>query len=106
MSVYVISRYDITDHEKFDLYVPGVIPVLEKYQAKVVAADENAITVDGESSQVNVIMKFPTAELVTQLYEDPEYQYWLQVRLECTTNRLSVILNEFDQTKHDKRFEE
>ena len=43
MPVYLINSYDIIDAAVFQNYPPRVLPILEKYGAKVLASDTTAI---------------------------------------------------------------
>jgi uncharacterized protein (DUF1330 family) len=96
MAIYLVTSCDITDPEKYAPYVPNVLPLLEKYGAEIIAADKNAITIDGEKRDVTVILKFQSQDDVTKLFEDPEYKPWLDIRLASTTNRATIMLGEFD----------
>ena len=99
MAVYLVTSCDITDPEKYAPYVPNVLPLLEKHGAEVIAADRNAITIDGEARDLTVILKFPSAEVASEFSEDPEYQPWKEIRLASTTNRASIMVGEFDPSK-------
>ena len=99
MAVYLVTSCDITDPEKYAPYVPNVLPILEKHGAEIVAADKNAITVDGEARDLTVVMRFPTSEALTELISDPDYTPWMQIRLASTTNRATIIVNEFDPSQ-------
>ena len=96
MAIYLVTSCDITDPEKYAPYVPNVLPLLEKYDAEIIAADKNTITVDGPERDLTVILKFPSAEAAMNLAEDPEYQPWLAIRLASTTNRRTILVAEFD----------
>lgn len=99
MAVYLVTSCDITDPQKYAPYVPNVMPILEKHGAEIVAADKNAITVDGDERDLTVIIKFPTSEALTALISDPDYTPWMETRLASTTNRATVIVGEFDPSQ-------
>ena len=99
MAVYLVTSCDITDPEKYALYAPNVMPILQKHGAEIVAADKNAITVDGEQRDLTVIMKFPTSEALTELISDPDYAPWMEIRLASTTNRATIIVGEFNPSQ-------
>jgi uncharacterized protein (DUF1330 family) len=42
MSAYIIASYDIVDPKAFESYVPGVIPLLQKHGAEILAAEYDA----------------------------------------------------------------
>lgn len=98
MAVYLVTSCDITDPEKYAPYVPNVRPLLKKHGGEIVAADKNAVTVDGEARDLTVIMRFETEDALNDLISDPDYQPWLAIRLASTTNRATIIVNEFDPT--------
>ena len=79
--------------------MPNVLALLEKYGAEVIAADKDAITIDGEERDLTVIIKFPSPEGAREFSEDPEYQPWKEIRLASTTNRASIMVSEFDPAK-------
>jgi uncharacterized protein (DUF1330 family) len=99
MAVYLVTSCDITDPEKYAPYVPNVMPLLDRHGAEVIAADKNAITIDGEERDLTVIIKFPSPEGAREFSEDPEYQPWKEIRLASTTNRASIMVAEFDPSK-------
>jgi uncharacterized protein (DUF1330 family) len=99
MAVYLVTSCDITDPEKYAPYVPNVLPLLDRYGAEVIAADKNAITIDGEKRDLTVILKFPSPEVAGKFSEDPEYQPWKEIRLASTTNRATIMVGEFDPSK-------
>lgn len=84
MAVYVIAGYDITDPKRFEDYGPGVMPLLQKHGAEVLAADFESETLEGEARKVNVVLKFPSAEAARNWYNDPAYGPVRQIRLEST----------------------
>jgi uncharacterized protein (DUF1330 family) len=99
MAIYLVTSCDITDPEKYAPYVPNVLPLLDRYGAEVIAADKNAITIDGEKRDLTVILKFPSPEVAGKFSEDPEYQPWKEIRLASTTNRATIMVGEFDPSK-------
>ena len=99
MAVFLVTSCDITDPEKYAPYVPNALPLLEKHGAEGIAADKNAITIDGEKRDLTVILKFPSPEVAKEFSEDPEYQQWKKIRLASTTNRASIMVSEFNPSK-------
>ncbi len=99
MAVYLVTSCDITDPEKYAPYVPNVMPLLDRHGAEVIAADRNAITIDGEKRDLTVIIKFPSPEVAGEFSADPEYQPWKEIRLASTTNRATIMVGEFDPAK-------
>lgn len=95
MAVYVIVGYDITDPKGFDGYVPGVMPLLQKHGAEVVAADFESEALEGAARKVNVVLKFPSEEAARNWYNDPAYGPVKQIRLNSTEGGYAAIAKEF-----------
>ena len=38
MTAYIIASYDIVDPKGYEGYVPGVVPLLKKHGAEIIAA--------------------------------------------------------------------
>lgn len=94
MAVYVIAGYDITDHRHFEEYGPGVMPLLLRHGAEVLAADFESETLEGEARKVNVVLKFPSAEAARNWYNDPAYGPVRQIRLDSTEGGYIVMAKE------------
>jgi uncharacterized protein (DUF1330 family) len=95
MPAYVIVSYDVVDPEAFEAYVPGVLPILMKYQTEILVADPGARSIEGQSRQVNVVLKFPTEEAMQAFYDDPEYQPLKALRIRTTANCTLVAAKAF-----------
>lgn len=95
MSVYVIATYDIVDPKGYEGYVPGVLPLLQKHGAEVLAADYEPEALEGHAAGVNVVLKFPSEEAARNWYSDPDYVPVKQIRLNSTKNGSIVMAKEF-----------
>ena len=95
MSVYVIACYDVVDPKDYEGYVPGVVPLLHKHGAEILAADYQAEALEGHAAGVNVVLKFPSEEAARNWYNDPDYTPVMQIRLNSTKNGSIVMLKEF-----------
>lgn len=95
MNTYMIFSFDITDKEKFAPYGKGVIPLLMKYDAEVLAIDFNAKKLEGDGRGVNVIIKFTSEESALTFYNDPDYGPLKQLRVDTTENSTIVLAKEF-----------
>ncbi len=96
MAAYLIVSYDITDPEKFEPYVPGVLPLLQKHGAEILVGDFGATALEGECPGVNVVIRFDSEENARAFYNDPEYQPVRQIRLDSTENGTVVLAQEFE----------
>ena len=96
MSVYLINSYDIIDQAGFQNYPPRVLPILEKYGAKVLASDTTATALEGTPKTMNAIIEFPSEDAVWSCYNDPEYVEARKIRLSSTSNCTMVIVKQFN----------
>jgi uncharacterized protein (DUF1330 family) len=95
MAVYVIVGYDITDPKGYEGYVPGVVPLLQKHGAEILAADYESKPLEGEPRKVNVVLKFHSEEAARNWYNDPAYGPVRQIRLDSTQGGYIVMAKEF-----------
>ncbi len=52
MAAYVVAKYTINDPEGFEPYVPGVMPLLQKHGAELLAADFETQIMEEPANQV------------------------------------------------------
>jgi uncharacterized protein (DUF1330 family) len=97
MSVYVVNAYDINDFETFKQYPPRVAPLLKKYGAKVLAMETNPKALEGKPRTMNAIVEFPSEDAVYNFYNDPEYQSFIHLRRDSTSNCTMIILHQFER---------
>src|SRR5215210_2649694 len=97
MAVYVVNAYDIHDFETFNQYPPRVAPLLLKYGAKVLAMDTAPQVLEGIPKTMNAIIEFSSEETVNNFYNDPEYQSFIHLRHNSTSNCTMLMLKEFQK---------
>jgi uncharacterized protein (DUF1330 family) len=97
MPVYVVNAYDIHDPEKFKEYPPRVSPLLLKYGAKLLAMETNPKALEGTPKTMNAIVEFPSEEAVNNFYNDPEYQSFIHLRHDSTSNCTMIVLKQFER---------
>ena len=96
MSVFVVNAYDIHDPETFKEYPPRVAPLLQKHGAKLLAVDTEATSLEGKPKKMNAIVEFPSEEAAYKFYNDPEYQSFIHLRHDSTSNCTMIILKQFE----------
>ena len=96
MPVYVVNAYDIHDSETFKQYPPRVAPLLLKYGAKILAMDTEPEALEGKPKTMNAIIEFTSAEAARKFYNDPEYQSFIHLRHNSTSNCTMIILKQFE----------
>jgi uncharacterized protein (DUF1330 family) len=92
MPVYVVNAYDIHDFDTFKEYPPQVRPLLTKYGAKVLAMETNPRALEGHPRTMNAVIEFPSEEAVNGFYNDPEYQSFIHLRHDSTSNTTMIVL--------------
>ena len=97
MSVYIVNAYDINDFEMFKNYPPQVQPLLKKHGAKVLAMEIHPKALEGVAKTMNAIVEFPSEKAVNDFYNDPEYQAFIDLRHNSTSNCTMVMLKQFEQ---------
>jgi len=96
MPVYVVNAYDIHDFEMFKNYPPQVRPLLAKHGAKTLAMELNPKALEGKARTMNAIIEFPSEEAVNNFYHDPEYQAFIGLRKNSTSNSTMIVLKQFE----------
>ena len=96
MPVYVVNSYDIHDPEMFKDYPPRVAPLLQKHGAKLLAMETNPKALEGKPKTMNAIVEFPSEDAVHKFYDDPEYQSFIRLRHNSTSNCTMIILKQFE----------
>jgi uncharacterized protein (DUF1330 family) len=99
MPVYVVNAYDIHDPETFKNYPPRVAALLPKYGGKTIAMDMAPLVLEGVPRKMNAIIEFPSEEAVEGFYNDPEYQSFIHLRHDSTSNCTMIMLREFSGRK-------
>ena len=97
MSVYIVNAYDIHDFEMFKNYPLQVAPLLVKHGARVLAMETNPKALEGIPKTMNAIVEFPSEDAVNNFYNDPEYQAFIHLRLNSTSNCTMIMLKQFEK---------
>ena len=95
MSAYIIATYSVSDPDGYEAYVPGVIPLLSKYECEILVADYESKTLEGNPPHVTVVLKFKDAETAQAWYDDPDYEPVKKIRLDNTSEGSMVLCQEF-----------
>jgi uncharacterized protein (DUF1330 family) len=95
MSAYIIASYDIVDPKAFESYVPGVIPLLQKHGAEILAAEYDAQPLEGDKRSVYVVLRFKSEEAALGWYTDPAYEQVKKIRLDSCDNNSLVLAKQF-----------
>lgn len=75
MSVYIIAQLKFTDIASYRRYQKAFPSVFARFNAKLLAADEAPIVLEGNWPYNKiVVMSFPDEDEARRFSEDPEYQ--------------------------------
>ena len=92
MPAYDIAQIDITDHDGYQAYLAGFMPIFERHGGKLLATSRQALQVwEGEwSAPGAVIMQFPSKQAAEAWHDDPEYRELAKIR--HATARTNLVL--------------
>ncbi|MGS2739449.1 DUF1330 domain-containing protein [Sinomicrobium sp. M5D2P17] len=94
MPAYYIISYNVIDASGYEVYVSGVANLLPAYGAEVLVSDAEGLTVEGNPSQINAIVVFPSKELALACYNFREYQNIKKIRLKTTKSSRFVLVGD------------
>lgn len=95
VSAYIIVSYDIVDHEGYDGYVHGVVPLLQKHGAEVLVAEYEARPLEGDARSVYVVLRFASEEAALAWYNDPAYEPVRNIRFGSCANNHMVLARQY-----------
>ena len=75
MSVCIIARFNIHDRSEYDKYSAGFLEVFEKFDGKMLSADEDPMVLAGAWDDTrSVIIEFPSKESALAWLTSDDYQ--------------------------------
>lgn len=92
MAAFYLNTYDVTDEVIYQEYVRKVVPIFNRYKARVLAFDREALQVEGTRRGVNIIIEFESIDVATSCYNDPEYQAVKPLRIKSTVNNSITLV--------------
>ena len=92
-AISVVNILEIYDVEKFQKYVIGHLPTIEKYNGKFLVKGAAGEILEGnwDSNRV-VIHEFPSVQQFKAWYQSEDYQPWKELRQSCA--KVNAILLE------------
>ena len=92
MSAYVIFDVDIRDPAKYQEFMAGVKPALEKAGAKYLARGGAHKVYEGDwQPRRIVLLEFPTVDAWESFYNGPTYRDLKHIRDACSSARLVSV---------------
>ena len=93
MPAYVIFDVEIRDAAKFQEFMSGVKPAIEKAGAKYLARGGAHNVHEGDwTPRRIVLLEFPSMEAWEVFYNGPTYQNLKSIRDECSSARLVSVV--------------
>ena len=76
MPAYFIAQLEVTDHETYQKYLAGFMPVFERHGGRLLATSAGETTVyEGQwDAAKTVVMEFPDTEAANNWFNDPDYR--------------------------------
>ena len=92
MTVYAIAQARVSDPAQLDRYVAAASPTLHAHDAKVIAFDEAAVIIEGDTDRPRVvILEFDTAEAFHAWYDSPGYQAAKKLRENASVGTFLLV---------------
>src|SRR5262249_32462676 len=93
MPAYVIAFVDIRDRDRFaNEYVPPIAATLQPFSGKVVAATDEAVTLEGTlPTGRTVILEFPDLDRARGWYTSAAYAPLIALRKTIATTSLALL---------------
>ncbi|HXX11688.1 MAG TPA: DUF1330 domain-containing protein [Burkholderiales bacterium] len=88
---YWIARVDVTDPEKYKLYVAANAGPFKKYGARFVVRGGRFENPEGTSRSRNVVLEFPSYQAALDCWKSPEYQAALKLRQVASSSDLVIV---------------
>jgi uncharacterized protein (DUF1330 family) len=96
MNYYAIAELDVTDPSWVRAYVADVTPMVESHGGRYLARTSRVERLEGErdSSQVVLIIEWPSKEAADAFYESEEYRPYREARRGGARNEFFLVAGE------------
>ncbi len=92
MAAYIIAEEDVTDPKGFREYLKQVVPTIQQFGGKILAAGGTIETLEGDWHPSRlVILEFESVEQAKRWYNSDEFAPLKDIRLK-TANTQGVLL--------------
>ena len=88
---YWIGRVEVSDLEKYKLYVAANALPFQKFGARFLVRGGQFENPEGESRSRNVVLEFPSYQAALDCWHSPEYQAAIKLREAVSTIDLIII---------------
>ncbi len=93
MAAYIIyNQLEVTDQDALTEYRSNVMPVMDKYGARVLAGEPKPKVLEGTWGGVRtMIVEFPDMDAVERWHKSDDYKPLLEMRLGATRGNLVAM---------------
>ncbi|MFN3953320.1 MAG: DUF1330 domain-containing protein [Pararhodobacter sp.] len=99
MTVYVVAQLKIHNRARYERYVTEFMPILARFDGKLLAADEKPERVEGAwSGDKVVLLSFPDNEHFRSWVASDDYRRIASER-QAATESVVLVLRGFDQSE-------
>jgi len=92
MAAYVIVEIDIFDPAGFGEYRKAVVPLVQKYGGKYIAADDQVESLEGGWSPKRIVMiEFPSTKHAKEWLNCEEYREPCKIRKRTATTKMILV---------------
>src|SRR5262245_7493701 len=90
--VYALAQITIHDRARYERYVARFPPVLQKYEGRLLAADESPVRLEGDWAHEKVVLiAFPNRSAFERWAFSPEYQEISKDRAASTSGTVLLV---------------
>ena len=91
MVAYLVADIEVHDPTAFDLYRVAVKPIVESFGGRYLTRGGEVRALEGAPMRRAVLIEFPSMADAVRFYDSAEYKPVLQMRLDCTTSRVTLV---------------
>src|SRR4051794_19487076 len=88
---YWIARVDVSDADKYKLYVAANAKAFKAYGARFLVRGGTFENPEGASRARNIVLEFPSYQAALDCWHSPEYKEALALRLPVSTADIVII---------------
>jgi len=88
---YWVVRIDVSDPERYKLYVAANAEPFRRYGARFLVRGGQFENPEGSSRSRNVVLEFPSYQAALDCWKSPEYQAAIKLRQPVSTGDVVII---------------
>lgn len=88
---YWIARVDVSDTERYQLYVAAVVKIFAEFGARYVIRGGRYEAPEGTHRSRNIVIEFPDYETALACYRSPQYTQAIGLRSNAASVDLAIV---------------